>query len=196
MNRTSLNVPREEVASASAHTLTLPPKAMPTSAIAGSPCERESRLVSWSARLFESGTLPPPSLRWCLSFIGEQARSYLRHGVQGLAYASSHNFAIWLFAHRLLKLVRVGGWLGREDSNLRMPESKSGALPLGDAPTGPWSIGLPSGRLRHPARLRTVYSGATAFACGRKRRLVGERGFEPPAPTSRTWCSTRLSYSP
>ena len=25
-------------------------------------------------------------------------------------------------------------WLGREGSNLRMPESKSGALPLGDAP--------------------------------------------------------------
>jgi hypothetical protein len=27
------------------------------------------------------------------------------------------------------------GWLGREDSNLRMVESKSTALPLGDAPT-------------------------------------------------------------
>src|ERR1700732_2592397 len=26
------------------------------------------------------------------------------------------------------------GWLGRLDSNLRMPESKSGALPLGYAP--------------------------------------------------------------
>lgn len=26
------------------------------------------------------------------------------------------------------------GWLGREDSNLRMGESKSPALPLGDAP--------------------------------------------------------------
>jgi hypothetical protein len=26
------------------------------------------------------------------------------------------------------------GWLGREDSNLRMVESKSTALPLGDAP--------------------------------------------------------------
>src|SRR5207302_11476011 len=26
------------------------------------------------------------------------------------------------------------GWLGREDSNLRLPESKSGALPLGYAP--------------------------------------------------------------
>ena len=28
-------------------------------------------------------------------------------------------------------------WLGREDSNLRMAESKSAALPLGYAPTGP-----------------------------------------------------------
>lgn len=26
-------------------------------------------------------------------------------------------------------------WLGRQDSNLGMPESKSGALPLGDAPS-------------------------------------------------------------
>src|SRR4051812_18272071 len=26
--------------------------------------------------------------------------------------------------------------------------------------------------------------------------LVGERGFEPPAPASRRQCSTRLSYSP
>jgi hypothetical protein len=25
-------------------------------------------------------------------------------------------------------------WLGREDSNLRMPVPKTGALPLGDAP--------------------------------------------------------------
>src|SRR6185295_3348263 len=31
----------------------------------------------------------------------------------------------------------VCGWLGREGSNLRMPESKSGALPLGYAPTRP-----------------------------------------------------------
>src|SRR5688572_20485478 len=26
--------------------------------------------------------------------------------------------------------------------------------------------------------------------------MVGKRGFEPPTPTSRTWCSTRLSYFP
>ena len=30
----------------------------------------------------------------------------------------------------------IGPWLGREDSNLRMVESKSTALPLGDAPIG------------------------------------------------------------
>jgi hypothetical protein len=27
------------------------------------------------------------------------------------------------------------GWLGRQDSNLGMPVPKTGALPLGDAPT-------------------------------------------------------------
>ena len=27
-------------------------------------------------------------------------------------------------------------WLGRQDSNLRMPVQKTGALPLGDAPIG------------------------------------------------------------
>ena len=27
-------------------------------------------------------------------------------------------------------------------------------------------------------------------------KMVGERGFEPPAPASRRQCSTRLSYSP
>ena len=29
-----------------------------------------------------------------------------------------------------------GAWLGRQDSNLRMPVPKTGALPLGDAPAG------------------------------------------------------------
>ena len=28
------------------------------------------------------------------------------------------------------------------------------------------------------------------------KELVGERGFEPPTPWSRTRCSTRLSHSP
>src|SRR5208282_4362775 len=50
---------------------------------------------------------------------------------------------------------------------------------------------------------RTVYNFDTidvdgkpevAFKC--LKRLVGERGFEPPTPWSRTRCSTRLSHSP
>src|ERR1041385_3863639 len=40
-------------------------------------------------------------------------------------------------------LRRKSRWLGREDSNLRMPESKSGALPLGDAPI--WEGADPTG---------------------------------------------------
>src|SRR5579864_6523124 len=31
---------------------------------------------------------------------------------------------------------------------------------------------------------------------GQNERMVGERGFEPPTPWSRTRCSTRLSHSP
>ena len=42
-------------------------------------------------------------------------------------------------------------WLGREGSNLRMPESKSGALPLGDAPTARLRINQP-GRGANPAK--------------------------------------------
>jgi hypothetical protein len=43
----------------------------------------------------------------------------------------------------------------------------------------------------------TPPAAVTVLACGAASRLVvGERGFEPPAPTSQTWCSARLSYSP
>ena len=53
---------------------------------------------------------------------------------------------MWTKAHRarddarlkdvapLHAVGQVARWLGREDSNLRMAESKSAALPLGDAP--------------------------------------------------------------
>ena len=38
----------------------------------------------------------------------------------------------------IVEIVRfdVHNWLGREDSNLRMPDPKTGALPLGYAPAG------------------------------------------------------------
>jgi hypothetical protein len=43
-------------------------------------------------------------------------------------------------------------WLGREDSNLRMAESKSAALPLGDAPTPLFIPGCRPRRPDHNAR--------------------------------------------
>ena len=46
---------------------------------------------------------------------------------------------------------------------------------------------VPKAQLRAaPKPLRTQW----------KSKMVGERGFEPPAPASRRQCSTRLSYSP
>ena len=35
-----------------------------------------------------------------------------------------------------VKKTDLWNWLGYEDSNLGMPESESGALPLGDTPNG------------------------------------------------------------
>ena len=58
-------------------------------------------------------------------------------------------------------------WLGRKDSNLRMPESKSGALPLGDAPTGPKYKGF---------RVNDAPLGA------RRRRTIGPRSRPFNAP--------------
>ena len=37
---------------------------------------------------------------------------------------------------------------------------------------------------------------ASGLRTPRRASLVGVRGFEPPAPASRTQCSTRLSYTP
>ena len=60
----------------------------------------------------------------------------------------------------------------------------------------PWSewlgtiestLGL--GSVFRPARRLQVYESF-------RQSLVGERGFEPPTPWSRTRCSTRLSHSP
>ena len=48
-------------------------------------------------------------------------------------------------------------------------------------------------------RYEIVYSGVDEKPEGTDKllkRMVGERGFEPPTPWSRTRCSTRLSHSP
>jgi hypothetical protein len=43
---------------------------------------------------------------------------------------------------------------------------------------------------------RLFYSPTNTPTIHYIRFLVGERGFEPPTPWSRTRCSTRLSHSP
>ena len=53
-------------------------------------------------------------------------------------------------------------WLGREDSNLRMTESKSVALPLGDAPCADGVIGP---RAFHVKRDQRVIPAAHGSAC-------------------------------
>ena len=53
-------------------------------------------------------------------------------------------------------------WLGYEDSNLGMPESESGALPLGDTPTNYFRTG------RIPRRVLN---------------MVATTGFEPVTPS-------------
>ena len=68
------------------------------------------------------------------------------------------------------------GWLGREDSNLRMVESKSTALPLGDAPIdGPESSGTglaPADSLRP----RRSIEGVEPF---QQARPANSPGIEP-----------------
>jgi hypothetical protein len=58
--------------------------------------------------------------------------------------------------------IRKSRWLGREESNLRMAESKSAALPLGYAPIAPSAQIGPAKRRDHSAwrlRLQPLPSG-------------------------------------
>jgi hypothetical protein len=59
---------------------------------------------------------------------------------------------LWLY--KLLKFIII--WLGRQDSNLRMPVPKTGALPLGDAPAGVIAPVNPTGVANLPRRLAPV----------------------------------------
>jgi hypothetical protein len=67
----------------------------------------------------------------------------------------------WITEEKVFK--RRTAWLGREDSNLRMVESKSTALPLGDAPTAE------TAERREPA----------ANPLRPRRSIEGDRLFQP-----------------
>ena len=112
---------------------------------------------------------------------------------------------------------RQENWLGRLDSNQRMRESKSLALPLGDAPMwkenrGPgqprspvclgWEMGLepttPGTTIRCSNQLSYTHhiSGITREASPQAAlgEMVRQKGFEPPAYCLEGSCSILLSY--
>ena len=90
-------------------------------------------------------------------------------------------------------------WLGYEDSNLGMPESESGALPLGDTPTGcvhrgtsfefGWGTRIRTSECRNqnpvPYRLAIPQQIGFEFAehIRHIQNLVATTGFEPVTPS-------------
>ena len=70
-------------------------------------------------------------------------------------------------------------WLGREDSNLRMAESKSAALPLGYAPSDCSCIGRVPGKVKSfilaAANRTSTTSQSVASRLQRARRLGDQR---------------------
>ena len=74
-------------------------------------------------------------------------------------------------------------WLGWLDSNQRMPESKSGALPLGDIPSSEERSQMTGDRIRRlPSVLCPQYMGWI-------------KGLEPSTLGTTIRCSNQLSYT-
>ena len=99
-------------------------------------------------------------------------------------------------------------WSEQRDSNPRHPAPKAGALPgcamlrKNGSLFYVWSV-WPDSNRRPSVPQTDALPGCATHRCSCRRTLsgafivlVGETGFEPATPTSRTWCSTRLSYSP
>jgi hypothetical protein len=78
----------------------------------------------------ENGSFPGFGWR-LLGILGQKSSNI---GLQRLmAMRKAHVWRAFLIQRKKFSETRTA-WLGREDSNLRMGESKSPALPLGDAP--------------------------------------------------------------
>ena len=74
-------------------------------------------------------------------------------------------------------------WLGRQDSNLRMPVPKTGALPLGDAPAEgaliAWLAGMKRGDLTCMAPLLNRLQVALGRSQQFRRKAVEIAGLVP-----------------
>ena len=76
---------------------------------------------------------------------------------------------------KTFRRLRPGNvWLGWQDSNLRMTESKSVALPLGDIP---------------------MYAASEQGHLTDETRMGWMKGFEPSTPGTTIRCSNQLSYT-
>jgi hypothetical protein len=69
-------------------------------------------------------------------------------------------------------------------------------VPQPSAPDAAKSLLKPTVGLGHPQKPHQGLNLEDRQNCKLLKGLVGERGFEPPTPWSRTRCSTRLSHSP
>jgi hypothetical protein len=89
--------------------------------------------------------------------------------------------------HNMLNLGTRTGWLGRQDSNLRMAASKAAALPLGDAPTAGESAlynGLMRvGKLADHRITPNIRAASPSHSCRRSGR-AGCRPGDPSASRS------------
>ena len=81
-------------------------------------------------------------------------------------------------------------WLGRQDSNLRMPGSKPGALPLGDGPSNSSSNPFPFRALG--GMLADVLSALNLKPVGVRGRAINSPGYKA-APVSRDAVAQRAS---
>ncbi len=77
-------------------------------------------------------------------------------------------------------------WLGRQDSNLRMPIPKTGALPLGDAPS--WCVARFVKKLSYAVKPFLQQNQENQHACCSPPQKEAESGitfrFRQPLPTS------------
>ena len=77
-------------------------------------------------------------------------------------------------------------WLGWQDSNLRIPQSKCGALPLGDIPS---FFGVDDGTRTHDNQNHNL----ALYQLNYVHHMVRLKGFEPLAYCLEGSCSIQLS---
>ncbi len=134
----------------------------------------------------------------CLSFSRSAAlfltlarlRTYSTPHSLAFRYAlhTTKNPAQCLLRHDCLLLyhITIQNWLGRQDSNLRMTESESVALPLGDAPVLGWIVGF------EPTHAWTTTMCLNHLTIPTK--VATRNGLEPSTSSVTGWHSNQLNY--